>query len=180
MVKMHTLAKVLITVIDIYWLVKAFSWLIQSSTYIFANAPAGQVEISAIIAALAIQLAIILLLIVILYQRDKIAEKIAAGKEKALPQSQPDWISFAYRLVSVIAGLYCFSMAVYSIGRLAGSIRFRMYRPLYDTSMLEQSISLFVLLAVGIYLFCGAPHFVKWQARKTIEMCGSGRKENPQ
>jgi len=27
------------------------------------------------------------------------------------------------------------------------------------------------MLTIGIYLVCGAPHFVRWQVKKTLEQC---------
>jgi hypothetical protein len=35
----------------------------------------------------------------------------------------------------------------------------------------ERVLGWFVLLAMGIYLICGAPHFVRWQVKKTVEQC---------
>jgi len=185
--KIHALAKVLITIIDIYWLIKAFGWLIQSFAYIFANTSNRQIDIKDILmisASIAFQLVIILFLITVLCRRDKIAEKIVGKTEIfSVPQSQLDWIPFAYRLVSVIAGLYCFSTAIFYLGRLANSFMFRMRSSgsfaVFNSEIIEQCISLFIVLAVGIYLFCGAPHFVRWQVRKTIEMCtGSSAGKN--
>ncbi len=176
--KMHTLAKVLVTIIGIYWLVKAFGWLISSFTYIFASTQQGQLDIKnvlMILVSLVIQTVIILFLISVLYKRNKIAERIVGTEEISSPKSQLNWIGFAYRLISVIAGLYCFSVLIFFLGNFSRIFMFRRCpdnsQSIFNFEALQQGVSIIILLVAGVYLFCGAPHFVKWQTKKTIEMC---------
>jgi len=34
----------------------------------------------------------------------------------------------------------------------------------------SHTVTALVILAIGIYLLCGAPHFVRWHVKKTLEM----------
>jgi hypothetical protein len=175
---MHALAKVLLTLLSIYWLVRAFGWLLRSFSYVFAYSPHDRdtVSISLMLVSIIVQGGIIAFLVMVLFKRDKITQRIAGDVEpSSVPLSQASWIAFAYRLVSVIAGLYCLSSAVFYLNSLINCLMFRMYRG-YASSMLEYGISLFIMLVAGIYLFRGAPSFVKWQTKKTIELCNSNSK----
>jgi hypothetical protein len=78
-----------------------------------------------------------------------------------------------YRLAAVIMGGLFFydsakeiaseigKMIDYSIPNKMGGIDWVMY--------FTESLSSIILLALGVYLLMGAPHFVKWQVKKTLE-----------
>ena len=121
-----------------------------------------------------VQLVIFLVVLQVLYRRNKFVDKIVGVEETASPQSQIDWIGFSYRLVSVIAGLYCFYRAANYVSMLSMNIilKSRMAKNVLsiDSQIYSYSIILVVLLAAGVYLLCGAPHFVRWQVKKTKEM----------
>jgi len=178
--KMQGLAKTLITIFGIYWLIRM--GLIAARTILIiitcaavtkdknTNTLSMYLEISLIIVAM-------LIILKILFKRDKIAEKIAGGEEKPMYITQTDLAPFVFRLTCVIAGMYCFYRATSSISSIA-------YHPLYmgifekmklDFLCISQFIGyieVVILLAGGFYLVSGAPHFVRWQVKKTIEMCG--------
>jgi hypothetical protein len=116
---------------------------------------------------------VFLILSVFLLKRDRavrwITRNIPAQTEPAAPTN---WIYFAYRLACFIVGLllcYKFLIAVPSeVLRI----------PYYLSGAHESGFSILIklfgvllLLPAGIYLLCGAPHFVRWQVSKTLEMC---------
>jgi hypothetical protein len=178
--KMHTLAKTLITIAGIYWLVLIGVNAILTPIMMMVSCGSGLrgswASWAGIFACMIAQLVILLVVMQILYRRNKIADKIVGVEETAPPQSQVEWIGFSFRLISVIAGLYCFYRAAGSIGMLINDIIRRkityggvaVNEPIYSKYLI-----IVILLTAGIYLFCGAPHFVRWQTRKTIEMCSS-------
>jgi hypothetical protein len=114
-----------------------------------------------------------LILSVFLFKRDRavrwITKDIPAQTE---PAAATNWIYFAYRLVCFIVGLllcYRFLMAVPNV-----VVRIPYYlRGAQESgfSILLQSFGVLLLLPAGIYLLCGAPHFVRWQVSKTLELC---------
>ncbi|MBN1788619.1 MAG: hypothetical protein JW806_09540 [Sedimentisphaerales bacterium] len=181
--KMHTLAKVLITIIGMYWLITGGIYALQSWYIINSMRQMDKADVTVVmmIVSLLVQIIILILIITILYKRGKIAEKIVGETENSPPGSQLDWIPFAYRLMSVIAGLSCFRHIMYYITQIASRLVFRMQTDtqyIIQNSMLPSCISLLMLLAAGIYLICGAPHFVRWQVKKTLEMCADSEKKN--
>jgi hypothetical protein len=141
-----------------------------------------RIETIGMMAAYLIVLLIIVLVVSqIIYRRNKIADKIVGIEETASPQSQVEWIGFSYRLISIIAGLYCFYRATNAASMmLLNSIMIMKSKSPNSGTMLDKQIYgnaliLVILLAAGTYLLCGASHFVRWQVKKTKEMfvkCG--------
>jgi hypothetical protein len=176
--KMHTLAKTLISIIAVYWLISMALGVIQTLFMVissYSKDHGNRSDIFLMCAMLLITILITSVIANILKKRDKIAEKMVGVEQVQNPVSQIEWIPFAFRLTSVIAGMYCFYRAVSSITTLTSHVtaNWSSYRQMESgwLIMLKEYSFVFILVAVGIYLLCGAPHFVRWQVKKTIEMC---------
>jgi hypothetical protein len=174
---MHTLAKTLITIIAVYWLaLMAIQIVINPLMMLSSRSEISGLWSSwvSIFAGMIVQAVIFLVVLQVLYRRNKFVDKIVGVEETASPQSQVEWIGFSYRLISVIAGLYCFYRAANYVSMLFMNIilKSRMAKNVLsiDSQIYSYSIILVVLLAAGVYLLCGAPHFVRWQVKKTKEM----------
>jgi len=91
-------------------------------------------------------------------------------------------MTFAFRLVAVAVGLWCLFWTVPLLVRIIGELTANREQELegfhqfftgsrgYLTWGYVGSAGL--RLVLGIYLVCGAPHFVRWQVKKTTEQCG--------
>jgi hypothetical protein len=136
------------------------------------------------------------LLYIFLYKREWLAKWIVGNDELAPPKagliqsratpwpaSQIQWLPVAFRLVCVTAGLYC----LFTVGwnKSFNLIRYHMFKPeaaregykaLYTAKFLsiELIIRWLIMLAIGIYLVCGAPHFVRWHVKRTLEFAIGG------
>ena len=172
--KMHTLAKMLITIVAVYWLTLM---AIQIVIYPLMIAQSSEkLEMLGMAAAyLIVQLVIVVIILQIIYKRNKIADKIVGIEETASPQSQVEWIGFSYRLISLIAGLYCFYRAAGVVSTLLIKILIktqmvRFGKMAADDQIYSNGLILVILLAAGVYFLCGAPQFVRWQVKKTKEM----------
>ncbi|MGD0784575.1 MAG: hypothetical protein ABR969_02040 [Sedimentisphaerales bacterium] len=179
--KMHTLAKTLITIIAVYWLILIGLGVVQMLfmlIFYYSKTPKDQTSMLLGFIMFFIMILIVLVISNTLRRRDKIAEKIVGVESPQNPVSQVEWIPFAFRLISVIAGMYCFYRVAVQIAAMAS--HFMANRSSYRQMesgwliMLKEHLVVFILVAAGIYLLCGAPHFVRWQVRKTIEMCTNG------
>jgi hypothetical protein len=100
----------------------------------------------------------------LLKKTDTIAEKITTPSTEGADNI--DWAYLSHRLIAIIAGFYC----LYAVF-LKLTACLRIYSSTRRSVPTEMLISTAVLLAVGIYLLCGAPHFVRWQARQTRKIC---------
>lgn len=179
--KMHTLAKTLISIIAVYWLILMVFSAIQMLFMYMLPAYKSALEIAGVWNKLIFlpifNIVLIAVIVRIICKRERIADKIVGIEEIQGPDSQVEWIPFAFRLISVIAGMYCFFRVV---GYLPTVFNDFLVRQAYQGKVSPGSYMIYdkllivvMLLIAGTYLLCGAPHFVRWQIKKTIEMCTS-------
>jgi hypothetical protein len=117
------------------------------------------------------------LLYVFLYRREQLAKRIVGAGELAQPDSHILWLPAALRLVCIAAGLYSLNLVIWNTTRILAT--YLMYRSqihghtTFSRRVLstESLLSCLVMAALGIYLVCGAPHFVRWQLKKTLKQC---------
>ncbi len=94
-------------------------------------------------------------------------------------QAEIWWLPFAFRLAAVCAGIIILS---WSISTITSTIaRYAQIMSLSSSIMSLSSsrasipwlmlVAWIIQLALAIYLICGAPHFVRWHVKKTIEHC---------
>lgn len=114
----------------------------------------------------------------LIYYRDKWARYIVGTADLPDPDVQIQWLPVAFRLVAVVAGLFCLYRLVVNI--ISVVLRLAMAKGQssspgyvqYVTSKVlnfEQILGWLILLVIGVYFLCGAPHFVRWQVKKTLE-----------
>ncbi len=147
--------------VTFHFMFQGFSWEVAGTSAIW------------LMVSLAMLAAVVLLFIV---NGDKWAHKlIARGVAGDKPLSIDLTLTMAFRLVCVGAGLLCLRFLVYSLSHLVIYIILFMQSP--NTQIFRKGIKvdhiqplLYVFLAA--YLLCGAPHFVRWQVKKTLEFCG--------
>jgi len=127
--------------------------------------------------------AIGLLVYFLIYQHDKLAKKIVGSEQLPEPDSQIQWLPVAFRLVCIAGGIYFLSAVLrhttYVIGQLAvfkahtHTIKANTYTTFYTHALFSfrSLLPWVIMLICGIYLLCGAPHFVRWQVKKTLQQC---------
>jgi len=170
--KMHSLAKIVLVVIALY----ITYFLCMNLLYILLashNEPFGKSPVLNIVFFLVVCLFLLTILYQCLYRRDRWAGKIVGSPDLPEPESRIQWLPVAFRLVVVAAGffyVYSSVIAIISITRRYAVTKAGGYISPYSPTV-EQIFAWLILLAVGIYLLCGAPHFVRWQIKKTLEQC---------
>jgi len=171
--KMHSLAKIVLTTLALYvayqLIITLFGTLFMIESIHFDKTP---------IFYIALPFVALLLPVVIIYQllfkRDKWAEKIVGAADRPGPESQINWLPIAFRLTSVAAGLYFLLHFVSGLSRtLSYYARIKASTSNYPQNIftIERIIGWVLLLPIAIYLLCGAPHFVRWQVKKTLKLC---------
>ncbi len=112
-----------------------------------------------------------LLFYVFWIKRDWLATRVV-GAEPSSELSVP-WLPAAYRLVCMAAGLQCLYVVSFEILRFFLSPAYAARFP--DAGRMSPSamdiVTWIILLAAGFYLIWGAPHFVRWHMKKTLEQC---------
>ena len=85
----------------------------------------------------------------------------------------------AFRIISVGAGLYSLNTFVWSFSSMVMNLILTMRRYPHQEGTVRMFTGGFsvnyvqpiLYLALAVYLLCGAPHFVRWQVKKTLELC---------
>jgi NADH:ubiquinone oxidoreductase subunit 5 (subunit L)/multisubunit Na+/H+ antiporter MnhA subunit len=171
--KMHSLTKIILTCMGIYFAIL----LISQILFALSMAIAGPSRISIIALFLSLLFAILYLaalFYLFFYKREKLAERIVGTDSAAEPDSQIQWLPVAFRLASVIAGLYCLQNILWHIMRLVDLLfTYNQNKNVQTFHLsLQEGLSLSITLIFTIYLLCGAPHFVRWHVKKILAKCG--------
>jgi len=108
------------------------------------------------------------------YLRDWLAEKIVGRAATCEYIGEVAWFPAALRLVCIFAGVYCLYIALWNLTQIIRLLQWYVERDVLiktNQSPLADVFRLLLLVVVGVYLVWGAPHFVRWQVRKTLEQC---------
>lgn len=178
--KMQTIARIIFAAIALYIILESIKSIISS----FYTLGLG-VElplISLFIIFLGIGLTIILIVIVawqLIMRGDKWACKIVAQAQDYEAEEKTNWLPATYHIIAVGLGIlfiwwtipYIFQLLYYI--KLAQPSSNGQYRQIYSAGyrVLPTLISVIGRLIITIYLLCGAPHFVRWQVKKTLQLC---------
>ena len=165
--KLHSFASIALAAIGIFFAARLIDYMLMfGNTMIIVG-----LGFATVIPLMFLGLCFAAIWYVCLYKREQLAEKIVGTDELADPHSQVDWLYVAFRLVCIAAGVYCLHSVAW---RIAYALRrYLAYSSQAASSFLTTELILgwLVMLAIGIYLVCGAPHFVRWHVKKTLEQC---------
>lgn len=181
--KMISFAKVMFAGLAVYLaigVVRNFLFTIAYAFQEFSFASIG-IVISSLLFSGAYLVAIIYFLVL---KSDKWTQKLIA--KDIHPDSSPTpeiTLTMAFRLISVGVGLYCTSSFIWSASNILRNLMLTMkyeqqtgqYREMF-TGLSIDYIQPILYLALAAYLLCGAPHFVRWQVKKTLKLCNEPEK----
>jgi len=175
---MHSLAKVMLAGIGIFFAIRITPMTIQTLAFTVMK-PSLESIMTCVFSLLFFVLCLAVLLYLFLYRGKDLAKKIVGTDDLPEPKSQIQWLPVAFRLLSVTAGLFCLNWTASHI--IFNLNRFFIYKGMHKgagifiktpiIATLEQLLGWLIMLTVGIYLLCGAPHFVRWQVKKTLHQC---------
>lgn len=102
-------------------------------------------------------------------KRDWLTVKIVGTEPSSEPAPSVSWLPAAYRLVCMAAGLHCLYALTF---QMTGFLLRSSYTAVARTTPTPADfVNWAILLAAGLYLCWGAPHFVRWQMKRTLEQC---------
>jgi len=167
MTEAHRLARIILIGLGTYVLVWAVFIAFSVLAHLFSGGP---LEWDTVVFSL-LNIAFPGLIVYLLFRRaDFFAEKVV-GAQETTPRAV-DWLPFAFRLTAVFAGVLYLHWTVPTIIssiQTCVSLKDLENAPKYPNW--ENTIAWVIQLGLCIYLLCGAPHFVRWQVKKTIEQC---------
>jgi len=111
-----------------------------------------------------------LVIYMLICRADTLSEKMMDVRRS--DQASVWWLPFAFRLAVVCAGIFLLTGSVNVISStIANYVQMASRSPSRASIPWQRVVGWLVQLALAIYLICGAPHFVRWQVRKTLEHC---------
>jgi hypothetical protein len=168
--KMHTLAKIILSAIGIFFTILLLPQLVIP-IYWFYSKPTWESAATLLFGALLYTGVIAALAYLFIYKRENLAKKIVGSEQLPEPDSQIQWLPVALRLICIAGGIYFLNTVIwqttYVISQFAAFKAIHAYAPFNYRSLLTWII----MLICGVYLLCGAPHFVRWQTKKTLQSC---------
>ena len=186
--KMISLAKIMFASLAVYLSIGVVRNFLVTIMYAFQESffKSIAILISSSLLSCAYLVAIIYFLVL---KSDKWTHKLIA--KDIQPDSSPTpelTLTMAFRLVSVGAGLYCLMTFFWSISQslsqllhylsmnIKHTLKAAEVRQFYTGGAGVDYIKPILLLAFAVYLLCGAPHFVRWQVKKTLKLCNEPEK----
>jgi len=184
---MHTLAKIILSAIGIFFTIRLLSQLVIP-IYLFYSTPTWETAASSLLSLLLTAGLIALLLYFFFYKSECLAKKIVGSEQLPEPcppnslgrraDSQIQWLPVALRLICVAGGIYFLNTVVwqttYVISQFAAfkSYTYTNHKVTYAYAPFNYQSLLpwIIMLICGVYLLCGAPHFVRWQVKKTLQL----------
>lgn len=178
--KMHTLAKIILSAIGIFFSIRLLSQL-PYAIFIFYSKPSWQTAGSSLFALSLTAVFIVALLYLFFYQNESLAKKIVGSEQLPEPDSQIQWLPVSLRLICIAAGIYFLSHVLWQttyvishLARFSHSVEDKAYTQMYTGFNYFSFQSLFpwiLMLICSVYLLCGAPHFVRWHVKKILQQC---------
>ena len=171
--KMHTLTKIILSAIGILFTIRLLSQL-PFAIYLFYSKPAWETAGSLLLSLLLTAGIVAVLLYIFIYKRESLAKKIVGSEQMSEPESQIQWLPVALRLICIAGGFYFLNTVLWHTTYVINQLAFLKAENLYTTYAPFSSRDILpwiIMLICGIYLVCGAPHFVRWQVKKTRQLC---------
>lgn len=181
--KMHTLTKIILSAIGIFFTIRLLSQL-PIAIYWFYSKPTWETAGTFLLSLLVTTGAVVVLVYLFIYKRENLAKKIVGSEQLPEPDSQIQWLPVALRLICIAGGIYFLSLVLWHTTRVIGQLaRFkaetysvngttytRFYTGFAPFSF-RNLLPWIMLLICGVYLLCGAPHFVRWQVKNILKQC---------
>jgi hypothetical protein len=176
--KMHTLARIILSAIGIFFTIRLLSQL-PLAIFGFYSKPSWETAASSLLSLLLTAGLIALLLYFFFYKSEILAKKIVGSEQLPEPDSQIQWLPVALRLICIAGGIYFLNTVIWQTTYVISQLAFfrshasANYKAIHSYAPFGfgDILSWIIMLICGVYLLCGAPHFVRWQTKKTLQLC---------
>jgi hypothetical protein len=166
--RMHTFAKIVLVGVGLLTAIRVLPQILTLVYMLPRNQPMEQ--FGTILGQTAITGGFLAVLFYVFWiKRDWLATRVVGAEPSSESTTSVPWLPAAYRLVCMAAGLHCLYVLTFQM--ISMLVR-RSYAPAASAAPAPADIATWiVLLPAGLYLCWGAPHFVRWQMKKTLEQC---------
>jgi hypothetical protein len=181
--KMHTLAKIALAAMGFYFTIRLLSQL-PAIFWVYSMKLSWETAMLMLLSLLLTAGLIIVLLYFFFYKNENLAKKIVGSEQFPEPDSQIQWLPLTLRLICIAGGIYFMTTVLWQTTNIIDQFaRFKSQTYLNESKTYAQIYtgfapfsfrSLFpwiLMLICGVYLLCGAPHFVRWHVKKILQQC---------
>lgn len=166
--------KIILSAIGIFFLIKLLSVCFYLPFFMLPQkiSPWGLFMI--LCSLIVYTLAIIIMVYYLFVNREWSARKIIDDYQIPETSQSLSWLPVAIRLICIVAGLYCIHSALMYLPTLLSILEIIKNSGKsgdYTKYIFSMVFQMALYLCAGVYLVYGAPHFVRWQVRKTLEQC---------
>jgi len=175
--KMQTIARITLAAIALYIILEITKSMFQSLYFIGRDSELSVISLLMATGSMVILAGIIAWQLIV--RGEKWACKIAAHDQDYEAEEKTNWLPTTYHIIAVGLGIlfiwwtipYIFQLLYYI--KLAQPSSNGQHIQFYSGGyrVLPTLISVIARLIIAVYLLCGAPHFVRWQVKKTLELC---------
>ena len=177
MTKMQIVAKAVLTVLGIYAVVNSYRF--YPGQYMYSSQqPSTPLELL-FLSAFTIMVAIIAYFMI--FNNTRLSIKMAGPGQQLDPQTQAAWLAKSLYIAIVLAGLLLLPNSINAIIKLLRIpfiihpaineiIQFKRFPAILVSSYRLWYKNIYDLLKaiLAVYLICGAPHFIRWQKKKSL------------
>ena len=174
--KMQTITRIVLAAIALYIILEVAKYIL--SGLLFFGQGGGLPLVSLLMSFVVIASMIILAVIIgreLIVRGEKWACRIVAHSQESEAEKKTNWQTTTYHIISISLGILFVWWTVPAFFNLVSSFLLSLnaeYKNWYPhPKLLIQLISVIVRLIIAAYLLFGAPHFVRWQVKKTLELC---------
>lgn len=168
---LHKLARIILVGLGIYVLIRHAIGVIAVLPYLFyGGSPLRGYAVGQLVSFALFAVCSGLVVYALIWKADSLSMKVTGIYES--DQAEVWWLPFAFRLASVCAGILLLSWSISALTSIIAT-----YVQMADPRFVNRSmpwqrlVGWIIQLPLAIYLLCGAPHFVRWQVKKTLEHC---------
>jgi hypothetical protein len=168
---LHKLARIILVALGTYLLLTYGVGIFATLPYLFSGQPQMRsFAIKGLVSFAMLAVCLGLVIYALICRADLLSSKIIGIHES--DQTSVWWLPFAFRLAAVCAALMMLSRSIFALtSTIVNYIGMMALMPAKASISWHVLVASLIQLALAIYLLCGAPHFVRWQVRKTLEHC---------
>jgi len=171
--ELRILARITLIAVGLYVLLQTFLTVFSALPSIIFISPSTDIKNSSILISFTMYIVMALAAVYFLIRSsNRISAKITEAETN--DESQTSWLAVAFRLICVTAGIF---FLYWTLPRFS-IIIFRYYMNYHSENnglttyfTNESTMEYLVMLLISIYLAFGAPGFVRWQVKKTLQQC---------
>jgi len=168
---LRKLARIILVGLGIYVLIRHAIGVIAALPYLFyGGSPLRGYAVGQLVSFALFAVCSGLVIYALIWKADLLSAKITGIYES--DQAEVWWLPFTFRLAAVCAGILYLSWGISALASIIATY-VRMADPRFANRPMpwERLVGGIIQLPLAIYLLCGAPHFVRWQVKKTLEHC---------